>query len=181
MEIAPVVRGGRRRAVSARAQQAALQVQARARERARQVVVRQRAQALQRQGRVPETAEAVRAWHAADKRRRARIDADAAAEEAADGARPRKAPRASSWGAALCAGLDAGARAQDLLALRWREREATARATRAGRRGSLAALRASRESVHIRYGGPRGSPGGLGAAARSGRGAALVRAALGVR
>ena len=123
----------------------------------------------------------MRAWHAADKRRRERIDAVAAVEEAADSARPRKAQRTSSWGAALGAGLDATARARDLLALEWREREAAARATRASRRGSLTAMRARRESVHIRYGGPRGLPKVQRAAARSGRGAALVRAASIVR
>ena len=86
-----------------------------------------------------------------------------------------------SWSAALGAGADATARARDIQALEWREREATAAATRAGRRGSLTAMRARRESVHIRYGGARGPPKVQRAAARSGRGAMLVRAASGVQ
>ena len=173
VEIAPAARGRKR--VSRRALQAAQQVKARARERARQAAGRRQVQLLQRQRQAPETAEAVRAWHAADKRRRERNDAVAAAEEAAGGARPQKAQRTSLWGA------DAVARVRDLAALEWREREATALATRAGRRGSLTAMRARRESVHIRYGGPRGLPKVQRAAAGSGRGAALLRAASGIQ
>ena len=108
-------------------------------------------------------------------------DTVAAAEAAAD-ARQQKAQRtSSSWSAALGAGADATARARDIQALEWREREATALATRAGRRGSLTAMRARRESVHIRYGGPRGLPKVQRAAAGSGRGAALLRAASGIQ
>ena len=78
-------------------------------------------------------------------------DTVAAAEAAAD-ARQQKAQRtSSSWSAALGAGADATARARDIQALEWREREATALATRASRRGSLTAMRARRESVHIAY------------------------------
>ena len=91
----------------------------------------------------PETREAVRAFHAGDKRRRAEVDAEARRETPSSGSEARsKEPRIN----------DAARRARRLaqILLARGECEAQARASRALRRGSSACLLARQEAFRIR-------------------------------
>lgn len=166
VEIAPRARRRRRgteatrTAAAATARRAVVHEQRRARQARSHANRLETASAVQQ--REPETREAVRAFHAGDKRRRAEVDAEARRETPSSGSEARsKEPRIN----------DAARRARRLaqILLARGECEAQARASRALRRGSSACLRARQEAFRIRcapaptrksgQAGPRGGQG----------------------